>query len=171
MEMIFSILFVLLLVGAAAIFADTVDASRKNKGKNIDGAGKISFRETMDLVDLPIITFLVGDKKCNFILDTGASYSLIDSTVLGTIEHERLNIEGTVYGINGKEQDAGFAKIVLKYKGVNYSDEFQIVDLSSAFTMLKEEHGVNLHGMLGSSFFQKYKYVIDFDELVAYAVV
>lgn len=169
MELILKVLFVTLVVGGAGLLGFIVDNARKRK--TIDDAGKISFRETMDLVDLPIITFMVGEKKLNFILDTGASYSLIDSNILCDIEHEKLNVESTVYGINGKEQDAGFARIALKYKEVNYSDEFQIVDLQAPFSMLKEEHGVNLHGMLGSSFFQKYKYVIDFDELVAYSVV
>lgn len=169
MELLIKVVFVLLVVGGAALLGFMVDKARQ--GKKIDAAGKISFRETMDLVDLPIITFAVGDKKLNFILDTGASYCLINSNILDTIEHEKLNIESTVYGINGKKQDAGFVKIALKYKGVEYSDEFQVVDLEAPFNMIKEEHGVNLHGMLGSSFFQKYKYIIDFDELVAYSVV
>ena len=37
--------------------------------------------------------------------------------------------------------------------------------------MIKLEYGINLHGILGSTFFQKYRYVLNFDELVAYSMV
>lgn len=123
----------------------------------------------MDLVDLPIITFQVGGKKLNFLLDTGANYCIIDSNLLDTIEHTKLNLEGTVYGAGGVEVKVSYVSIDLKYKGVDYADMFQVLDLSNTFGMIKEESGVNLHGVLGNSFFQKYKYVIDFDELVAYS--
>lgn len=169
MEFIYKLLITLVLVVLVAAIAHIVEKSRGRK--TIDGAGKISFRESMDLVDLPVITFMVGDKKFNFLLDTGANYCIIDSNILNVIEHEPLEMEGTVYGVGGQEIEVEYANIALRYKGVNYSDNFQVVDLSSTFGMLKEDKGVTLHGVLGNSFFQKYKYVIDFDELVAYSVV
>ena len=125
----------------------------------------------MDLVDLPIITFQVGGKKLNFLLDTGANYCIIDSNLIDTIEHAKLDLEGTVYGVGGAEVEVDYVSIDLKYKGVAYADMFQVLDLSNTFGMLKKEKGVNLHGVLGNSFFQKYKYVIDFQELVAYSVI
>lgn len=169
MEFIYKLLITVALVVLMAAIAHIVEKSRGKK--TIDGAGKISFRESMDLVDLPVITFTVGDRKLNFLLDTGANYCIIDSNILDSIEHKTLEIDGTVYGIGGQEIEIGYVNIALKYKGVNYSDDFQVLDLSSTFGMLKEDKGVTLHGVLGNSFFQKYKYVIDFDELVAYSVV
>lgn len=167
MEFIYKLIFTVLLVLAIAAIAYIVEKARHRK--NIDPADKISFRETMDLVDLPIITFQVGGKKLNFLLDTGANYCIIDSNLLDTIEHTKLNLEGTVYGAGGVEVKVSYVSIDLKYKGVDYADMFQVLDLSNTFGMIKEESGVNLHGVLGNSFFQKYKYVIDFDELVAYS--
>lgn len=167
MEFIYKLIFTVLLVLAIAAIAYIVE--KAGHRKNIDPAGKISFRETMDLVDLPIITFQVGGKKLNFLLDTGANYCIIDSNLIDTIEHTKLDLEGTVYGVGGAEVEVDYASIDLKYKGVVYADMFQVLDLSNTFDMLKKEKGVNLHGVLGNSFFQKYKYVIDFDELVAYS--
>lgn len=168
MEFVYKILFVLVLVAVFGIVAHIIDKVSK-RGKNIDKAGKISFRETMDLVELPIITFKVGENKYNFLLDTGASLCIVDSNVLDTMNHQQLEGEGTVYGIGGKETEVTYVRVALKYKEVEYADTFQVLDLSTTFGALKEEHGVNLHGVLGNSFFQKYKYVIDFDELVAYS--
>ena len=167
MEFIYKLIFTVLLVLAIAAIAYIVEKARHRK--NIDPAGKISFRENMDLVDLPIITFLVGDKKLNFLLDTGADQCIIDSSVIDNIQHEKLEGEGSLYGVGGAISEVSYVNMALKYKGVEYSDRFQSMDLSPTFGMLKEEHGVNLHGVLGNSFFQKYKYVIDFDELVAYS--
>lgn len=167
MEFIYKLLLTLLLVVVIAAFAYIVDKARHRK--NIDPAGKISFRETMDLVDLPIITFQVGDRKLNFLLDTGADQCIIDSSIIGDIQHEPLEGAGSLYGVGGAVSEVSYVNIMLKYKGVEYSDRFQSMDLSPTFGMLKEEHGVNLHGVIGNSFFQKYKYVIDFDELVAYS--
>ena len=35
---------------------------------------------------------------------------------------------------------------------------------------MKKEYGVTIHGLLGTGFFQKYKYVLDFNEMVAYSL-
>ena len=59
----------------------------------------------------------------------------------------------------------------IRYKGKDYSEEFQSIDMSIPFSNLKSDFGVNLHGILSSTFFQKYKYVLNFDELVAYSMV
>lgn len=40
--------------------------------------------------------------------------------------------------------------------------------MSGAFAQLKSMYGIQIHGILGTSFFQKYRYVLDFAELTAY---
>ena len=39
----------------------------------------MSFQNSMDLADAPVVTLYQGDKKINFILDTGATCCTIDS--------------------------------------------------------------------------------------------
>lgn len=127
----------MLLVLAIAAIAYIVEKVRHRK--NIDPAGKISFRETMDLVDLPIITFQVSGKKLNFLLDTGANYCIIDSNLIDTIEHAKLDFEGTVYGVGGAEVEVDYVSIDLKYKGVVYADMFQVLDLSNTLVCLRKK--------------------------------
>ena len=46
--------------------------------------------------------------------------------------------------------------------------QLNINNMSEAFGFIKKESGVQIHGILGSLFFQKYKYILDFDSLKAY---
>ena len=52
---------------------------------------KISFKEGLDLTELPIVTFKQGDKKLHFLLDTGSNISYINSEVIKDLEVEDLN--------------------------------------------------------------------------------
>lgn len=134
--------------------------------------GRISFRETMDLVELPIVTFQNNGKKVNFLLDTGASYSSINKDALPGLAYTETGETGYGMGIEGVvKEDNGYVLMDIKYKDQSYEENFQVLDLSQAFGVLKQDFGINLHGILSSTFFQKYRYVLDFDELVAYSVV
>lgn len=160
--MVLEIIGIMLVVVLLAIIINGVEDYRQKKRVNM------SFKEAMDLVDLPVITFYNNGKKFNFLLDTGATNSTIDSNVLSSLSYEKLNTEGTLYGMEGNPIDVSYVKASLEYKNMNYEDEFQVVDMSPAFNRVKAESGVTLSGVLGSLFFHKYQYVLDFKELVAY---
>ena len=164
MEFILKILIVLLVVGIAAIVAYFVDV---NKGKRVC---KMSFREAIDLTGLPVITFRQGNNKFNFILDTGAYASVIDSRVLDKLQYTSLEGEAVGYGIDGKERHMNIIKIALTYKDKSYSDTFRVLDMSAPFDTFKNDCGVEVHGLLSSSFFEKYKYILDYSEMVAYSL-
>ena len=123
---------------------------------------QMSFRESMDLTDLPVVTFYQGNKKVNFLLDTGSNDSIIK------LEHEKLDVVSEIYGIGGKTF-APHTKIAFKYKDLTFKYNFQVVDLSPTFNTIKEQTGVVIHGILGSCFFREYKYILDFNNLVAYS--
>ena len=40
--------------------------------------------------------------------------------------------------------------------------------LENAFSTIEQESGIKLHGILGNRFFEKYRYILDFKELIAY---
>ena len=166
MEFVLQIVLVLLLAGIAAIAAHFVDTARKKVSYDSK-----SFRETMDLCELPIVTFMNNGKKLNFLLDTGASKSVIHSGALEGLTYKSINKSGDVYGMDGKRKDVSFINMSIEYRGKDYNEEFQSIDMSVPFSNLKADFGVNLHGILSSTFFQKYKYVLNFDELVAYSMV
>lgn len=136
------------------------------KGRNIR---KMSFRESMDLADMPVVTFYQGDKKFNFLLDTGSNYSHISKEAAKEIKGEIVDTKAKVSGI-GEGMTSSIYKTTISYKDANYDIDLCVTDhLTDAFAAIKKETGVQVHGLIGNQFFQKYKYVLDFKELVAYS--
>ena len=156
------IVIICILVIALTI---SVYVNRKNR---IRHSTKMSFKESLDLTDLPIVTFTIGDKKCNFLLDTGASESVINESCLKTYPYMTVNGSGTLTGLDGIKRKTNYVRMDLTYKGKDYSEIFTVTDMDKVFNTIKTETGVTLNGILGNSFMQTYRYIIDFKELAAY---
>ena len=129
---------------------------------------RISFKESMDLVDLPIITFYSNNTKLNFLLDTGSDSSYINHSVLQNLKFTKTDKKHYVIGMEGSPVESFICSIDISYKDKIFTEEFSVCDLDRAFTTVKQETGVQIHGILGSKFFKKYRYIIDFNELIAY---
>ena len=129
----------------------------------------MSFQNSMDRAELPVVTFRQGDKKINFLLDTGSNNCVIDSNILKSIDHKMLDVETNILGLEGNAQKTGVCTIKMSYKDKEYEYPYVIQDMSAAFDSIKKETGVTVNGMLGSKFFNEFKYVLDFDELIAYS--
>lgn len=168
MEITLKIVFIVLLVGMIAA-SIALYHSIFRKAKN--AYDKISFREAVNLTGLPIVTFRQGESKFNFILDTGAFSSIIDSRVLDKLQYTELEGKSIGYGIDGKEHSMSRVGIVLTYKDKNYSDTFRVLNMSTSFDAFKRDYGITVHGLLSSSFFERYKYVLNYNELIAYSMV
>ena len=153
---------VVILVLVIAFIINTIDDTRKRNNS------KISFKEAMDLVELPVVTFYNGDTKLNFLLDTGSNVSYINSSIIPLLVHEKTDKEMNTIGIEGNKVSNQFCKMSVTYKNQVFEEEFSIADLDEAFGVVKQESGVQIHGILGSKFFERYKYVLDFKELIAY---
>lgn len=157
---IIKVFSVLLLAMFAGFIGNKISLANKKQ---------VSFKEALDLTGLPIVTFKQGENKINLLLDTGSSKSVILPSVLNVFKHEKLNEGGTVYGMEGNIIETVFVSIDFILNNNSYSEKFQVVDMSSAFNSLKQDTGVTIHGILGNSFFEKYGYVIDYKDFVAYA--
>lgn len=163
--MILEIVGILLAVVILAVIINGVDDyCRQRKRVNM------SFKEAMDLVELPVVTFHNKTVKLNFLLDTGSNISQINSSMLPLLDHKKVEEKSMdVSGIEGNKVNTEFCEMTITYKGQEFVGEFCIHDLDDAFAIVKEESGVQIHGILGSLFFQKYKYVFDFASLIAYS--
>lgn len=146
------------------LFCNNKEDKKEDKRDNV-----ISFEPGFALTELPVISLYQGGVSFNFLLDTGSNDSIIDSNVLDRIEHKMLDKQNELYGMEGNAQVVNICSITLSYKGTDYVYDYNIRDMSAAFGNIKKETGVTLHGIIGSKFFNAYKYVLDFDELVAYS--
>lgn len=129
----------------------------------------MSFREALALAELPVVTFYQGDKKLNLLLDTGANISIIDKKVASTINTKETPRVSKITGIGGSVKDVAIVDITLQYKNNTFEDGFQVTDMTSTFSAIKNATGVTIHGIIGNKFMQKYKYILDFDKMIAYS--
>lgn len=125
---------------------------------------KLSFADSMGRLDLPIITLTNNGQTFNFLVDTGASISVVDSIVLDKIEHTKLNTVGEAYGIDGNIVKVDYVSIKLTKEDITFTEQFQVMRLD-AFDNLRETDNLELSGILGSAFLKAHSFVIDFEKL------
>lgn len=126
--------------------------------------------ETFNLTDIPIITMFSGTNKINFLLDTGASQSFISQKASKYINGIETTCDLSLISANGSEEShCKVVETILSFKHRNFKVKLTVnKNLDTAFFDLKEKKGITLHGILGSDFFNKYSYIIDFKKYVAY---
>lgn len=134
----------------------------------VKGHSTVSFAEAMDLVDLPIITVQNNNTKLNLLLDTGSNSSYISPAVLHNLDYEKFELSNTTVGFGGGATHTQGCNMKIKYKKLTFEDDFIIMQSDDVFSTIKQQCGVQVHGILGSKFFDRYSYVIDFGDLVAY---
>ena len=162
--MVLKIVVILLVVVLLAIIINGAEDYCKQKKRE-----NMSFREAMDLVELPIITFYNKDTKLNFLLDTGSDLSYINKSVLFSFVAMEVTESMNIIRGGGNLQSLGCCDMTVTYKNQEFIDRFYVSDLDEAFGAIKAETGVQIHGILGSKFFTKYKYILDFESLIAYS--
>ena len=134
----------------------------------INGRVLMSFRESMDLTDLPIVTFYNNKEKLNFLLDTGSNVSYINSSVIPKLKYFKKDSNVSTIGIEGNEVKSDSIYLInLTYKNKDFEYTFNSMNLNKSFNIIKKETGVQLHGILGSTFFKEYGYILDFSTLTA----
>lgn len=161
------ILIIVAIVTFIATIVNGVEDYSKKENNKIKKES-ISFKESIDLVGLPIITFTNNRKKLHFLLDTGSDMSYINKSILPHLKYKDIDKEINIVNSSGSTMSQGCCELSFKYKKQEFIEEFYKNDLDEAFRAIKEDSGVQLHGILGSRFFTKYKYILDFDNLVAY---
>lgn len=141
---------------------------KAKKAKEFENNTAISFKEGMEWVDLPVIPCMNNGKRFNLILDSGSNVSHINNGVLNEFDFKMLDTEMSVIGIEGNKKDSGKCLMKFNCRGSSLEEEFCITDLNAAFDDIKRNYGVSIHGILGNKFLERYGYVLDFAELVAY---
>lgn len=127
-----------------------------------------SFREGLDLADMPVVTFKNNDRRINFLLDTGATNSIINSSILNNYAYLVKDGKYNIMGMEGNKREVSLIDMVLFRDTKEFEEGFQVVDMQKAFENIKHATGVTIHGILGNTFFTKYKAILDFNDCVVY---
>lgn len=116
---------------------------------------------------LPIILVDIKGKNLCFILDTGSTCSLIDSTV---VEYFKDIVEpvGDYYisGIEGTKHKVDMVALPFTFEGQVYKPKFCVRPLLDTFKGIEDESGIQVHGLLGTDFLLENKWVINFNKLI-----
>jgi hypothetical protein len=162
--MIFKILFIICVTLFVALFITFFEDIKKSNRK------KISFKEALDLTELPVVTFISKGRKLNFLLDTGANNSILNSSVAESMKLQVEEFEGIETNTAGGNINLNtVVNLDIKYDDKRiYNECFLLSNMDEAFNSVKAETGVMIHGILGSNFFTRNKYIIDFDSLALY---
>lgn len=132
----------------------------------------MSFREAMDLAELPVVTFYQGKEKFNFLLDTGSNHSHISVEAAERIKGTPMVGSENVQGVGGAIVIDRAINATIEYKSKSYEVSLLVGEhLTDTFRTIKETTGVQVHGIIGSGFLSDNRYILDFDELIAYSKV
>lgn len=126
----------------------------------------MEFKTSFDLTGLPIIIFYQGDKKYNFLMDSGSNLSYVNNN--SDIKMQLTDDKDVFMGANGTDIACQYADMKLYRNNIEYDIKVAVADLNTAFAELKSSYGVTLAGIIGCDFMNKYNYCLDFKELVVY---
>lgn len=157
-----------MVIGIVLIITALIIISIAIRRHIVKGHSTVSFQEAMDLVELPIITVQNNNTKINLLLDTGSNSSYISPNILKDLNYDEIELSNTTIGFGGGATHTRGCNMKIKYKKLIFEDIFIIMQSDDVFAAIKQECGVQVHGILGSKFFDRYSYVIDFKDLVAY---
>lgn len=122
----------------------------------------------MRAIGLPYVTITNGDKTMNMLVDSGSNMSYLDSRYVECFKMKDLNKTSNTIGAGNSTLNTHHYVISFQYNGRIYKDVVGVVDLQHAFNSIKEESGVEIHGILGCQFFRYYHFVIDYDRQMFY---
>lgn len=159
--MIYAICILSVVITAAVIFyfVRRERLSRRN----------MSFMESLNMTGLPIITFESAGGKLNFLLDSGSNVCLISRKALENSLYTEKDEKISVHGVGNNESIGRCVRFNVKYRKRTYGIKCSVLEDDSMFKSLKDTYGIKLDGILGTNFFYTYKYVLDFEDMVAYA--
>ena len=114
---------------------------------------------------LPLLIVKAQSKNLCFLLDTGSNINVLDKRVAEFFQLSGGTAQQQQFGIDGTLQTTDVVEMTFSLEEREYKADFSVMDLSSAFGKVEEESGIQIHGLLGCSFMEQQKWVLDFEKL------
>jgi hypothetical protein len=104
---------------------------------------------------VPIIEGILNNKKAYFIVDSGASISILDINQSKEYSFDCLDLENTVVGFGGKSTYYTLSNVNVDLKLIPTITEFKGNDLKLLVKIIDKHSHVKIVGILGSDIFKK----------------
>ena len=149
MELLFMIIFILVF---AFISISTI--YRKNKRNK-----KINIRKLKN--KLLIIQLMNNNRKYNFLIDTGSTASHISDRYMTDFGNVGYKCKSDIYGMGGEKNINTFIMPEFIYKGKYCNHKISVPllinkGMNSMMDMMKEDYNIEIHGVVGMDFIDKY---------------
>ena len=125
----------------------------------------IPLRFSLSKIGLPVILIKAQAKNLCFLLDTGSNINVLDKRVVEFFQLSSGTAQQHQFGIDGTLRTTNVVEMTFSLEEREYKADFSVMDLSSAFGKVEEESGIQIHGLLGCSFMEQQKWVLDFENL------
>lgn len=125
----------------------------------------ISLNSTLLKMCLPLLIVKAQAKYLCFLLDTGSNINVLDRRVAEFFQLPKSTDKQQQFGIDGTLQTSDIVELAFSLEEREYKADFSVMDLSSAFGKVEEESGIQIHGLLGCSFMEQQKWILDFEKL------
>jgi predicted aspartyl protease len=126
---------------------------------------RLSFTDNMGRLNLPVVSLTNNGQSFNFLIDTGATLSVIDSNALDKLAYTKVETIGSAYGVDGNIIPVEYARIELNHENTKFVDEFQIMRVNG-FDNIKKSDKIEIVGILGSTFLKRYDFTINYKDLI-----
>lgn len=126
---------------------------------------KILLQKSLTQVGLPLILVKAQAKNLCFLLDTGSNINVLDKRVAEFFQLSGRTTQQQQFGIDGTLQTTDVVEMTFSLEEREYKADFSVMDLSSAFGKVEDETGIQIHGLLGCSFMEQQKWILDFENL------
>lgn len=130
------------------------------------------YKEGFDKTNFPLIKLRIRNKYRYFLIDTGANINLISKTAYKSIvgKGQVKLVDNNVVSGMGTTETTNAVPVIEDTISVGrdrFVEHFTISDdWDFARKQISDVAGVDIVGILGSKFFKKAKWVLDFEELV-----
>lgn len=131
----------------------------------------ISFEHSLKKSELIIIPLYNNGKRLNFIVDSGSTCNVINSSVIDELNLLKEDVDASKMesiSIAGDAHTQSVVSMMLESKGENFFETFFVMHMDEAFRWSSSEYGEQVHGLLGCDFLTRYGKVIDFDKYIIY---
>jgi len=121
-------------------------------------------------IGLPLLIVKAQAKNLCFLLDTGSNINVLDRRVAEFFQLSGGTDKQRQFGIDGELQTTDVVELAFSLEEQEYKANFSVMDLSSAFGKVEKESGIQIHGLLGCSFMEQQKWILDFENLCLYTL-
>ena len=132
----------------------------------LNGYNKICLQQSLIQIGLPLLIVKAQAKNLCFLLDTGSNINVLDRRVAEFFQLSGGTAKQCQFGIDGELRTTDVVKLAFSLEEQEYKANFSVMDLSSAFGKVEEESGIQIHGLLGCSFMEQQKWILDFENLI-----